>query len=221
MKGKKPPNRASTRPFDRLRDGWWESAHAPRAVRPFAWLQADSVKAALSRPACQRVAGAVGLLGSDRVIRQRSAVESWVGQFLLMTIGFSKKSLPVTVSTGKQKEITMNIFKKLFSKGESFVPTPKQTVPGLEPIVVQAIENLYPKIEHQKQAFEYALKLRKGGTQTKYVLALLFYSQRNVKNLVGPGSAEWTSLHFWHDDIDPIFRNMKAAEKWVMSITKP
>ena len=29
---------------------WWESAHALRAVRQFAWLGVDSVKAALSRP---------------------------------------------------------------------------------------------------------------------------------------------------------------------------
>jgi hypothetical protein len=114
----------------------------------------------------------------------------------------------------------MNFFKKLFSRGESFVPTPKQTIPGLEPIIVQAIENLYPNIEHQKQAFEYAVKLRKGGSQTKYVLALLFYSQGNVKNLIGPESAEWHSNHFWFDEIAPIFRNMKAAEKWVTSITK-
>ena len=114
----------------------------------------------------------------------------------------------------------MNFFKKLFSRGESFVPTPKQTIPGLEPIIVQAIENLFPNIEHQKQAFEYAVKLRKGGSQTKYVLALLFYSHGNVKNLIGPEAPEWRSNHFWVDEIDPIFRNMKAAEKWVTSITK-
>jgi len=115
----------------------------------------------------------------------------------------------------------MSFFKNLFSKGESFIPTPSQSISGIEPIVVQAIENLYPDVEDQKQAFEYALKLRKHGSQTKYVLALLFYSKGNVKNLVGPGSDEWVSIHFWHDEIEPIFRNMKAAEKWVMSITKP
>lgn len=114
----------------------------------------------------------------------------------------------------------MNFFKKLFSRAESFVPTPQQTIPGLEPIIVQAIENLYPNLEHQKQAFEYALKLRKGGSQTRYVLALLFYSQGNVKKLIGPEATEWRSNHFWIDEIDPIFRNMKAAEKWVTSITK-
>lgn len=113
----------------------------------------------------------------------------------------------------------MNILKKLFGKRDSFVPTPKQIVPGLEPIVVQAIENLFPNVEHQKQAFEYALNLRQHGSKTKYVLALLFYSQGNVRNLVGPGSDEWSSLHFWTDEIEPIFRNMKAAEKWVMSLT--
>ena len=38
--------------FGRLRAGWWESAHALRAVRQFAWLEVGSGKAAVvsSRP---------------------------------------------------------------------------------------------------------------------------------------------------------------------------
>lgn len=43
----------------------------------------------------------------------------------------------------------MGFLKSLFGKkeeleGEPFLPTPTQAVPGLEPIIVQAIENLYP-----------------------------------------------------------------------------
>ena len=34
---------------------WWNSAHALRAVRHFAWLEVDSVKVALSCPTHQRV----------------------------------------------------------------------------------------------------------------------------------------------------------------------
>ena len=48
----------------------------------------------------------------------------------------------------------MSFFKNLFSKGEPkgdpFIATPTQSIPGLEPIVVQAIENLYPDEEDQK-----------------------------------------------------------------------
>ena len=118
----------------------------------------------------------------------------------------------------------MNFFKKLFSKSEPFVPTPTQTVSGLEPIVVQAIENLYPDVQDQKQVFEYSLRFKevRKGWQTRYLLALLAYSKGKTENLVSlDSSGPLSSLHFLHDDLEPIFPNMKAAEKWVKSITKP
>jgi hypothetical protein len=118
----------------------------------------------------------------------------------------------------------MSFFKNLFSKDEPFVPTPSQTVPGLEPIVVQAIENLYPNIEDQKRVFEYSLKFKevKKDWQTRYLLALLAYSKGKTENLVDLApNGPLSSIHFLHDDLEPIFPNMKAAEKWVKSISKP
>lgn len=69
-----------------------------------------------------------------------------------------------------EKENIMSFFKNLFGKGESegeaFVPTPTQSIPGVEPIVVQAIENLFPNTEDQKKAFSYALEYK--GSQIQY-----------------------------------------------------
>jgi len=48
------PNTACTRPFDRLRDRWWESAR----FQAFVWLGVGSVKMALSRPTHQYPEGA-------------------------------------------------------------------------------------------------------------------------------------------------------------------
>jgi hypothetical protein len=108
----------------------------------------------------------------------------------------------------------MSFFKNLFSKSEPFVPTPTQTVPGLEPIVVQAVENLYPNTEDQKQAFTYLLKQSKD-CDTLLLLALLSYS-KTAKRFEEPAP-----IHDYHFLVDFSFRNMKAAEKWVKSITKP
>lgn len=132
-----------------------------------------------------------------------------------------------TIFESKPKEKPMNFFKNLFIKRESFVPTPTQTVPGLEPIVVQAIENLYPNIEDQRQVFEYSLKYekRKKGN-TRILLALLSYTKGHdnkghIELLVDLDAGLLSSYHFMMDEIEPIFSNMKAAEKWVESITKP
>lgn len=50
---------------------------------------------------------------------------------------------------GKQKRDFNGILKKSIGNkdepdGEFFIPTPTHDIPGLEPIIVQAIENLYP-----------------------------------------------------------------------------
>ena len=47
---------------------WWESAHALRAVRQFAWLEADSGKLAMSRPVHQRVTRAVRRFYVDTIV---------------------------------------------------------------------------------------------------------------------------------------------------------
>lgn len=118
----------------------------------------------------------------------------------------------------------MSFFKNLFRKkdepkGEPFIPTPTQDIPGLEPIVVQAIENLYLDAEGQKHVFNYSLefnKIRKGDTLG--AIALLAYSKGIIEKL--PDPKLWTLYQFWMDEIAPIFPNMKAAEEWVTSITK-
>ena len=107
----------------------------------------------------------------------------------------------------------MSFLKKLFSKEEPFVPTPTQSVSGLEPIVVQAVENLYPNTEDQKQAFTYLLKYSKK-CDTLMLLALLSYSKK-AKRFEYPAP-----IHDFHFLVDFSFRNKKAAEKWVKSITK-
>ena len=61
----------------------------------------------------------------------------------------------------------MGFLKSLFGNkeepdGETFIPTPTQDVPGLEPIIVQAIDNSYPDEEQQKKVFEYALEYKRS-----------------------------------------------------------
>jgi len=119
----------------------------------------------------------------------------------------------------------MGFFKNLFSKGESqgesFIPTPTQEVPGISPIVVQAIEIVFPNIDDQKLVFNCILELEKRGRtfrDPRLLLALLSYSNGNIEKL--QGSASVTHYHFWVEEIEPIFPKMKAAEEWVKSITK-
>src|SRR6266540_6496642 len=82
-----------------------------------------------------------------------------------------------------RKEISMGFFKNLFSKEEPFVPTPTQDVPGLDPLVVQAIENLFPDTEIQKQALDFSLKFldtKKGNTVS--LLAMLKMGVLDIDN---------------------------------------
>jgi len=108
----------------------------------------------------------------------------------------------------------MSFFKNLFSKEAQFVPTPTQDVPGLDPLVVHAIENLFPDSEIQKQAFDFSLKFlqRKEGN-TVSLLAMLKMGIIEIDNpLLENG-------RFWMDAMHDI-PNMKSAKKWVESITK-
>lgn len=117
----------------------------------------------------------------------------------------------------------MGFFKNLFGNGEPkdepFIATPKQSIPGLEPIVVQAIENLYPDREEQKQVFQWALDYKKAmrRNDTKGLLAMLAYSEGNLRKLPGPDI--WLDGHFRGEMTDPIFPKMRQAEEWVRSIT--
>ena len=107
----------------------------------------------------------------------------------------------------------MNLFKKLFSKNTAL---PIKTIPDIEPIVVQAVENLFPDANDQQKTFEYILELkkdRKGVTDLKTLLALLKYSKGDVE--LFRKSAWQSHPHFWMDEISHIFRTIEDAENWV------
>ena len=109
----------------------------------------------------------------------------------------------------------MSFFKKLFSKEEPFTPTPTQDVPGLDPLVVHAIENLFPNIEVQNQAFDFSLKFldSKKGDILMLLAALSF-------GIIDIDSPTLNEGKFWMEAMSPNFSNMKAAKKWVKSRTK-
>ena len=116
----------------------------------------------------------------------------------------------------------MSVFKNLFRKGESFVSTPTQEIPGIQPIVVQAIENLFPNLDDQKYVFNYVLKLGerwKTYQQPKWLLALLYYSKGKIENLIDVNSPLLTDGRFMVDEFEPVFSNLKDAEQWVRLIT--
>ena len=118
----------------------------------------------------------------------------------------------------------MGFFKSLFGKkdepkGQPFVPAPSQNIPGLEPIVVQAIENLYPDVEDQQRAFKYSLEYK--GTEyatTLKLLAILADSKGKIEQLYSP--TVWSDGRF-NVELSDTFAKMKDAEAWVKSITKP
>ena len=124
----------------------------------------------------------------------------------------------------------MNFFKKLFSKEKPkeepydfYIPTPTQQIPGLEPIVVQAIESVYPNGVDQKQAFEYSIRYINYQTSSDnlvLLLALLSYSNGKIEKLLATEPEAIRNYQFMLDNIVPRFPNMTAAEKWVKSITK-
>lgn len=115
----------------------------------------------------------------------------------------------------------MSFFKNLFGKEERFVPAPTQTISGLEPIVVQAIEILYPNAEDQAKVIEYSLKIQKLKPSSLGILALLAQSNGSVENLKDFDPEYVKTYQFYEEQIAPVFSNKKAAEKWVKSISKP
>jgi len=118
----------------------------------------------------------------------------------------------------------MSFLKNLFSKAEPFVPTPTQNVPGIEPIIVQAIENLFPNRDDQKRAFSYILAVKKiegrPYRDPRLLLGLLSYSNGKTEKLIDPNSELIREPRFMGEEIYSIFPNMKAAEEWVKSITR-
>ena len=117
----------------------------------------------------------------------------------------------------------MGFFKNLFSKGETFVATPTQDVPGIQPIVVQAIENLFANTDDQKHAFNYVRIVQEIGRpyrDPRLQLALLSYSNGKIERLIDPNSQLIRDGRFMGEEIESIFPKMKNAEEWVASITR-
>lgn len=122
----------------------------------------------------------------------------------------------------------MSFFQNLFGKREPFVPTPKQAVPGLDPIVVQAIENLYPNIEDQKLILDYSLRFKEKfkdhpihGKDNISLLAFLKMSEGRTEQFIDLMNLPYLdNYQIWHDMIQPVLPNQRAAEQWVKSITK-
>lgn len=121
----------------------------------------------------------------------------------------------------------MGIFKNLFSKREPFVPAPGQVVPGLDPIVVQAIENLFPNQDDQKLVFEYALRFRERFKDHPVhrdnisLLAFLKMSEGRTEKFIELLSLPYLdNYQVWNDMVQPVLPNRRAAEQWVQSMTK-
>jgi len=112
----------------------------------------------------------------------------------------------------------MNSFKKLFNKNTT---PPIKSIPGIEPILVQAVEHIFPDANIQKDAFEFILELkerRKGVADLKTLLALLKYSDGDFEKFK---KSSWQSHpHFWMDEISHIFRTVEDAENWVESLSE-
>jgi hypothetical protein len=101
------------------------------------------------------------------------------------------------------------------SKEESFVPAPTQTISGLAPIVVHAVERLYPSIEEQKHAFTFLLQ----HTKEKDVLDQLSLIRMGIRNLEKIMKENPSLTIRYAIFSESGFTNMKAATKWVKSIT--
>jgi hypothetical protein len=110
----------------------------------------------------------------------------------------------------------MSFFKNLFGNAnldeEPFLPV--QTISGLEPIVVYAIEHLCPSIEEQKYTFTYLLKHTEEN-DTLGQLTLLRIGIKYLENLMEKNP----SLTVRYAVYSERFPDMKAAKKWVKSIT--
>ncbi|HSL42080.1 MAG TPA: hypothetical protein VK897_01535 [Anaerolineales bacterium] len=109
-----------------------------------------------------------------------------------------------------------NLFGNRDSNDEPFVPTPTQTIPGLEPIVVYAVEQLYPGIEEQKHAFTYLLKHTQEN-DTSVQLSILRWGIEHLENLMEKNPSVTVRYAVYSEG--GMFPTMKAAKRWVKSIT--
>jgi len=121
----------------------------------------------------------------------------------------------------------MGFFRNLFGKDEPFVPAATQSVPGLEPILVQVVEVLFPDGEDQKHVFDYIAKykgkFKEGNSDDLTIMAVIASCDGNPKHLQDIDTGPWDQGRFWADiHIDyPQFHSMKSLHKWLRSKTTP
>jgi hypothetical protein len=115
----------------------------------------------------------------------------------------------------------MSFIKNLFGKNETFVPTPTQVIPGLDPIVVQVIEILFPSSADQKYVFQYAIRYKEKFNDKSFLslIGVLASCDGNPKFLQDLESDVFKNGTFWADiSIDyPQFNSVKSLQKWIKS----
>ena len=116
----------------------------------------------------------------------------------------------------------MSFFKNLFGKSKDATSISKQEEPELEPIALQAIENLFPNEVDQKKAIGYSIRYKKyqKADTLRLLLSLLHYSNGNIEKLLATEKDAIRNYQFMLDEIAPRFQDLKAAEDWVKSMTK-
>ena len=111
----------------------------------------------------------------------------------------------------------MNFLKNLFSntnsKDEFIIPSPTQTIPGVEPIVVYMVEHFYPNIEEQKYAFTFLLNHTEEN-DTLAQLSLIRMGIKNLENIMEKNPSLTVRYSIYSDG----FPNLRAAKKWVKSV---
>ncbi len=114
----------------------------------------------------------------------------------------------------------MNFFKKIFSAKDQFVPTPKQDIPGIEPIIVHTVEILFPNTEDQKELFKDLIENRKDVSDLLIlsILSMCTTLEDWKRYNILPGPHPNNIQYFIARDSG--FFSMQDAEKWVKSITK-
>ena len=110
----------------------------------------------------------------------------------------------------------MSFLKNLFGKEEPFVPVPTQEIPGLEPLVVQVAETIFPNPEDQQVVFRDLLAAKADSMHDLVTIRLniLFYSDGKID--------EFSRMVIKIKDLDPIrdIWSFKDVKKWAVNVIK-
>ena len=110
----------------------------------------------------------------------------------------------------------MSFFKRIFSKDEPFLPTPTQEVPGLDPLVVQVAEILFPNPEDLRVVFRDLLAAKEAPFHNLVTiqLNLLFFSDGEIN--------QFSHMAIKMEDLDP-HRDIwpfKKVKTWALNVIK-